>query len=473
MSARILVAEDERNYRDVLDMMLAGEGHTLVFAEDGQAGWEQFEADPPDLVITDLNMPRLSGLELLGRIQASGRPVPVVVVTAYGSVQSAVEAMRLGAIDFLEKPFDEQRLKLTLDKGLRVAALTAENHRLREQLLERWDFSDILGQSPVLVDALKTAGKVARSDATVLVRGESGTGKELVARAIHYNSPRKGGPFIAVNCAAIPESLLEAELFGAKAGAYTGATKARRGRVEQAQRGTLFLDEIGDMPLALQSKLLRLVQEKTYAPLGAEADVAADVRFVFATHRDLHKAAQEGSFREDLYYRVSVVPIELPPLRARGHDVLLLAEQFAARSAQAMSRPTPTITAAAREALLAHPFVGNVRELANVIERAVILAEDDVLDVEDLALAPSIPRPPSLKGMKTPAGVVEAAVVGDDDDDGPVVVLPDKGVILEEVERSLVEQALERTGGNKSQAARLLGLTRATLRYRIEKHGLG
>lgn len=281
---RIVIAEDEENYREVLSMLLDDVEADLAFAENGEVALELIGAAPTHLVMTDLNMPKLGGLALMEKLNERPNPPPVVVITAYGSVDVAVDAMRKGAIDFLEKPFDEDRLLLTLERAMKHSALVAENQRLRDALEERYDFGQIEGTSESLLQALKMAGKVARSEATVLVRGESGTGKELFARAIHFNSPRKAGPFVAVNCAAIPENLLEAELFGAEAGAYTGATKRRRGRVEQASGGTLFLDEIGDMPLSLQSKLLRLLQERAFMPLGGEKELEADVRFVFATH---------------------------------------------------------------------------------------------------------------------------------------------------------------------------------------------
>jgi two-component system NtrC family response regulator len=297
---------------------------------------------------------------------------------------------------------------------------------------------------------------VAASESTVLLVGESGTGKELFARAIHHNSKRKAGPFVAINCAAIPEGLIEAELFGAEAGAYTGAAKKRRGRVDLARGGTLFLDEIGDMPLALQAKLLRLVQERTYAPLGSDREMSADVRFVFATHRDLAVEVSAGRFREDLRFRVSVLPVPLPPLRERGDDVLLLAESMCARVCGEMGKRPLTFSAAAKGALKAYRWPGNVRELGNVIERAVILADGDQLEPSDLDLPSAEVREESARNVRPTAQFT----------------LPPEGVSLEQVERDLVLQALERTKGNKSQAARLLGLTRATLRYRVEKLGL-
>ena len=456
MSHRILLVEDEPNYRKVLAMMLADLDVQLLEAHDGVDALEKLAKHDVDLVVTDINMPRMNGLDLLARIREQGGP-PVVVVTAYSSVESAVQAMQNGAIDYLQKPFDEERLKLTLRRALRMTDLLAENARLRDDMLKQFDFSSILGQSAALVHAMKTAAKIAASDGTVLVKGESGTGKELFARAIHNNGKRAKGPFVALNCAALPEHLLEAELFGAEVGAYTGATKRRRGRVELARGGSLFLDEIGDMPLVLQAKLLRLLQEKTFTPLGAEQELKADVRFVFATHRDLPAQVKAGLFREDLLFRVSVLQVELPPLRDRGDDVLLLADALCARACESMGRKPVTFTDAAKAALLRHAWPGNVRELGNVIERAVILMEGDALDKDDLELPVTAPPLASTSTSTTTTAGFR---------------LPDEGIQLEVLERDLVKQALARTDNNKSQAARLLGLTRATLRYRIEKMGL-
>jgi DNA-binding NtrC family response regulator len=357
----------------------------------------------------------------------------------------------------LPKPFDEARLQLTLKRALKVTDLLAENHRPRDAVEQHYDFSQILGTSEAMVTALRTARKVAAAEATVIIEGESGTGKELVARAIHYNSSRRRGPFVAVNCAALPETLLEAEFFGAEAGAYTGAIRRRKGRVELAHGGTMFLDEIGDMPLLLQTKLLRVLQEKTYTPLGGETEHRADVRFVFATHRNLHAMAREGRFREDLLYRVSVLKVSLPPLRERGNDVCLLAESLMSRVCHATGHKPPPLSPSARTALLAYPFPGNVRELSNIMERAVLLTEGDVIDASDLAL-------PSWPQTDRPAGAPSCSQRR--------VILPVEGIHLEELERDLLRQAMERTRGNKSRAAKLLGLTRATLRYRVEKMGL-
>ena len=453
MTRRVLLVEDEPNYRAVLAMMLAALDLELIEAEDGVAALAALERADVDLIVTDVNMPRMDGMSLLKKLVADGHPAPVVVVTAYPAVESAVEAMREGAIDYLSKPFDEARLLLTIRRALRHAEVLAENRRLKDAVRARFDFSAVVGKSEVLLAALARAGKAAQSDASVLLRGESGTGKELVARAIHFNSKRASGPFVALNCAAVPEGLLEAELFGAEQGAYTGAHKRRRGKVELARGGTLFLDEIGDMPVVLQAKLLRLLQERTFTPLGAEQEQKADVRFVFATHRDLEQEAKAGRFREDLLYRVAVLPVVLPPLRERGDDVMLVASGFAAKVAEGMGRRAPRFAPSAERALRAHPFPGNVRELWNVVERAVILTDDDVLEAPDLGLTATTTPPP------------RAVVAG-------AWTLPDEGLSLEDLERDLVRQALAKAGGNKSQAARLLGLTRATLRYRIEKMGL-
>ena len=463
MTHRLLIVEDEPNYRAVLRMMLGNLDVELFEAADGQAALELLERQDVDLIVSDLNMPRVGGIELLRALRARDDHTPVVVVTAYSSVEGAVEAMRAGAIDYLQKPFDEERLRLTMGRALRMTELLAENRRLRDAVEERYRFEEIAGESEGLVAALTTVGKVAASESSVLIRGESGTGKELVARALHFNSRRAAGPFVAVNSAALPDTLLEAELFGAEAGAFTGAAKRRRGRVELARGGTLFLDEIGDMPLVLQTKLLRVLQERAFTPLGGEVEQKADVRFVFATHKDLGAEVKAGRFREDLFYRVNVLSVTLPPLRERGHDVVLLAERFARHAAAQMGRRAPVIGDAARHVLLRYPFPGNVRELANVIERAVILCESDTLTPHDLDLPATAPAP-----QRTASGVAHDAGGTPE-----LFRLPEHGVSLDELEASLVRQALERTGGNKSRAARLLGLTRATLRYRLEKLGDG
>jgi DNA-binding NtrC family response regulator len=456
MTHRILLVEDEPNYRELFALLVADfdVDVELLEAADGLAALEVLERTDVELVVTDLTMPRMDGMQLLQELRGRRGSPPVVVITAYGSVESAVEAMRAGAIDYLQKPFDEQRLDLTLRRALRVTDLLAENRRLRDAVESTYDFSRILGESPAMVGALQRAGKVAGSDAAVLLQGESGTGKELVAQAIHYNSARASGPFVAVNCAAVPETLLEAELFGVEPGAYTGAAQRRRGLVEAARGGTLFFDEIGDMPLALQAKLLRLLQERAFRPLGSDTERQADVRFLFATNRSLEAMVASGDFREDLYYRVSVLPVSLPPLRDRGDDVLLLAEAFIARTCRQMGCRPLSLSPTARAALRRHRFPGNVRELANLVERGVILAEDDLVEL-DLA----VDAGPGQGAPAAPAGASR-------------LVLPDEGLSLEQVERDLVVQALQRTGGNKTRAARLLGLTRGTLRYRIEKLGL-
>jgi two-component system, NtrC family, response regulator AtoC len=457
MTYRVLIADDEANYRKLFAMMVVDLDVTVLEVGDGEEALAALDRDEVDLVVTDLNMPKMDGMALLKDLVGRPSAPPVVVVTAYGSIDSAVEAMRLGAIDYLQKPFDAERLHLTLARAFRVTDLIAENRRLRAAVEGTYDFSQIVGESPAIVAALKTAGKVAATDSTVLIRGESGTGKELVARAIHFNSRRKSGPLVAVNCAALPETLLEAELFGAEAGAYTGAVKRRRGRVEQAKGGTLFLDEIGDMPLPIQAKLLRLLQERTFVPLGGEAELTADVRFLLATNRNLEALMAAKSFREDLFYRVAVVPVTLPPLRDRGNDVLMLAEVFVHKFCAATGRKPMALTAAARTVLRAYPFPGNVRELANTLERAVILSEGDALNAADLQLGVVASGEPEAS---RPAGAAQR------------VELPKAGLVLEDVERELILQALSRAEGNKSRAAKLLGLSRATLRYRVEKLGI-
>ena len=470
MTHRLLLVDDEANYRKVLRLMLADLDVVIEEAEDGAVALKKIAAmqecqTPIDLVISDVNMPNLSGLSMLQKLREQEGAPPVVIITAWASVDDAVAALQAGAIDYLTKPFDEKRLKLTLQRALVVTDLLQENHRLHSDVRERYDFSAILGQSTALTAALTTAAKVAAADAPVLLQGESGTGKELFARAIHINSKRGRGPFIAVNCAAIPDTLLEVELFGAEPGAYTGASKRRRGRVELARGGTLFLDEIGDLPLPLQAKLLRLLQEKTFQLLGGEKEEKADVRFICASHRDLGQMVKDGTFREDLHFRVAVLPLLLPPLRERSEDVHLLADTVVARVCASMGRKVLPFTERARTALARHRWPGNIRELSNVVERAVILCDGDVLDDIDLELPTAMPT----ASLPTTA---DAPSTSTSSSSFVLPPLPEGGIILEDVERELVRSALDRARGNKSQAARLLGLTRATLRYRLDKYGL-
>jgi len=450
----VLIVEDEERYRLVIGMLLSDLPLELEPCASAEQALSRLGHKVPDLLVTDLRMPGMGGLELLARVKEEQPAVPVIVVTAYGSIESAVQAMRAGAYDYLTKPFEEEVLRATVRRGLEASRLRLACGCLRQELRSRFELGQILGQSPRLKAALQLAEQVAPTLTTVLVTGESGTGKELLARAIHVHSRRADGPFVALNCAAVPASLLESELFGHERGAFTGAIARKPGRFEQARGGTLFLDELGELELPLQVKLLRVLQERRFERLGGTQLLEADARIVCATNIELERAVQEGRFRRDLYYRVSVFPIELPPLAERGDDVLLLARRFVQRFAAEVGRRVERLSPQAELLLLAYGWPGNVRELQNVIERAVILCQGSELQPGHL--------PEHLRAAKSPP--LQPATAR--------FLLPPQGICLEEVEKDLVLQALELAAGNKSRAARLLGLTRATLRYRLVKHGL-
>ena len=454
MRANLLIVDDEEHFREVVPMLLADLDMDIRTAGNGEEALVAIAERRPDLVLTDLSMPKMDGMELLRRLKLEQPDIPVVVVTAFGSIESAVKAMRAGAFDYVTKPVEEEALRITIGRASSFAGVVRENRMLRKELEERYDFQKILGESEPMVKALKLAGDVGRTDTTVLILGESGTGKELLARAIHWNSPRAKGPFAAVNCAAIPENLLESELFGHEKGSFTGADRRREGRVEAAAGGTLFLDEIGDMPPSLQAKILRLLQEREFQRVGGRETIPADVRFVCATNRDITQMVSDGTFREDLYYRVNVFPVTLPPLRDRGGDVLLLARTFLRKFSHDMGKTVSHISREASSLLSSYRWPGNIRELENVIERAVILCDDDAIGVDSL--------PPELRRDEPPG--VEPG------DPNRRFMLPPDGIRLEDLEKDLLIQALERTKYNQTRAAKLLGLTRATLRYRLEKY---
>ncbi|HEX9698956.1 MAG TPA: sigma-54 dependent transcriptional regulator, partial [Acidobacteriota bacterium] len=426
-------------------------GAEVVHARDGEQALQLLSQRPVDGVITGLRLRGMDGLTLLKRIQETNEHLPVILVTAYGTVAAAVQAMKAGAFDFIEKPFDQDGIRRTVQKALAVTRLVAENRVLREELERQYDFSAIIGTSPQVVAIMRLAGDVAVTNATALIAGESGTGKELLARAIHYNSRRAGHPFVAINCATLPENLLESELFGYEPGAFTSAEKRKKGRFELAEGGTLFLDEIGEMSLGVQVKLLRVLEQREFSRLGGTETLRADVRLITATNQDLAELVRNKEFREDLYYRINVFPITIPALRERTQDILPLARHFLRELMERTGKVVTNIQPEARRILLNYSWPGNVRELKNVLERAVILTQDSSIGPEHL--------PVRLQQ--------ERAVLAD-----VAVSLPPQGLSLADVERSLLEQALERSRYNKSRAARLLGLSRAKLRYRLKKHGL-
>ncbi len=448
MKKRILIVEDEEKLRRVLELQLASAGFDVDKAATAEEGLRV--VDRADLVLTDLKLPKMDGLELLAVIRRQNAQVPVIMMTAFGSVETAVEAMKAGATDFLMKPFSLDHLMQVVSKALEVRALRDENRQLKEELGRRYEFDNIIGRSAPMQEIFATIERVAPSRATVLLAGESGTGKDLIARAIHFRSPRRDRPLVKINCTAIPENLMESELFGYEKGAFTGAQISKPGKFEQADTGTVFLDEIGDVPAAIQVKLLRILQEREFERLGSNVTRHIDVRVIAATNSDLRAALEQGTFREDLYYRLNVVPLNIPPLRDRRADIPFLANHFIRKLAPEAGCQVESITDAAMEKLIAYHWPGNVRELENVIERSLVMATGKQLDVNDIKLE-AAPRPRAQNGGTQ--------------------FLPE-GLTLDQYEQDLIREALKRADGNKSQAARLLGLTRNALRYRLTQMGL-
>ncbi len=446
---RIVVVDDEPAQRELIGGFLTKQGHVVFPAASGPEALAHVKNRQVDLVLSDCRMPGMSGPELLRGIKAVNPEVPLILMTAYGTIETAVHAMQDGAADYLSKPLDLEELLIRLARVTEQARLRSEVRDLQAQLVERHRLEGIVGESGRMQDVLALAKRVAPSDATVLIRGESGTGKELIARAIHFNSPRAGGPLVNLNCAALPEQLLESELFGHEKGAFTGAVAQRKGRFEQADGGSIFLDEIGDLSPALQVKLLRILQERQFERVGGNRTIGVNVRVMAATHRDLEHALREGTFREDLYYRLNVVTIQIPPLRERREDIPLLLDHFVRKFAEKSRREVTGITAPARDALLKYDYPGNVRELENIVERAVLLCRGRVIDLEDL--------PPTVRPGQRGAGEP----------------LPkDLPGILADIERQAIESALERSGGIQTQAADALGISERVLRYKMKKYRL-
>jgi DNA-binding NtrC family response regulator len=451
--ATILIVEDEPRMRRLLEISLGEDGHSVRISPDAESGLKGLAREPADLVITDLKLPGMSGLEFLQEARRMNAGIPVIVMTAYGSVETAVEAMKAGASDYVLKPFTIAEMKLVIAKELDVQRVRDENRSLKEALGKRYQFHNVIARGKKMQEVLALVERVAATNSTVLVGGESGVGKDLVARAIHQNSRRASGPFIKVNSTAVPDTLFESELFGFERGAFTGALASKPGKFELADKGTLFLDEIGDVPAAIQVKLLRVLQEREFERLGGTKTLKIDVRLIAATNRDLRAALAEGTFREDLYYRLNVVPIDIPPLREHKEDIPDLVKHFFARFARENERTSAPqeITPAALKMLTDYHWPGNVRQLENIIERAVALSSEPVIDVNDIHLdAPA----------RSAAGNA-----------GEVPFLPD-GMTLEQWEDEMIREAMRRTSGNKSEAARLLGLSRNALRYRLGKLGV-
>ena len=450
MKPKILIIDDDTSLRRVLEYNLQEAGYAVGTAASGEEGLQLFDEISPALVITDMKMPGMDGMHVLKAIKKRSPETLVMVITAFGTVDIAVEAMKAGAYDYITKPFNRDELRLTVAKALQFSGLAVENKRLKSELSDRSDFRSLVGSSAAMEKIFQVVRKVADSEASVLITGESGTGKELVARSIHNLSGRKDGPFVAINCAAIPRDLLESELFGHVKGAFTGAVKDKSGKFALADGGTIFLDEVGELPLELQPKLLRALQERTVEPVGGTELLKLDVRIVAATNLDIEKAIADGVFREDLYYRLAVIPIHLPPLRQRRDDIPLLLRHFCIKH----GADSVTFDKESLALLTGYAWPGNVRELENLVERLLIMRNNDTITIDDL--------PDKIRtGGVTP---------GASSNSGSVINLPAEGYSLEQLEREVVVQALERNGWNQTAAARFLRIPRHTLIYRMEKY---
>ena len=446
----VLVVDDEPLQRGILQTILDGEGYETLIAASGSEALAAMRKVPPDVVISDLKMAGMSGIELLNALPQEPPPPPFIIVTAHGTIDSAVEAVKLGAFDYMTKPLDKQKVLMAVRKACERAAMLKENARLKRELFDRFRMEGIIARSARMRETVDLLRRIADSPATVMLLGESGTGKELVARAIHYNSSRRTKPFTAINCAAIPETLFESELFGHEPGAFTGATSRRAGLFEISNGGTLFLDEIGEMPVLMQSKLLRVLQDREVRRVGGKETIRVDVRIISATNKDLEREMEKGTFREDLFYRLNVVNVELPPLRERTEDIPLLVEHFVQKFNAEFGRGVREIGSDGMELLMAHPWPGNVRQLGAVIERAVLLSDGEVLTGADvhrqLHSRKSATRSP--------------------------FEFPEEGLDFEQLEKELLQKALTRAGGVATKAARLLRMNYKAFLYRMEKFGL-
>lgn len=448
---RVLVVDDEENLRRVTQLKLQQASYEATTASDGAQALELLARHPQDLIITDLKMPGMSGMDLLRRVKEDYPEVIVIVVTAFGTIESAVEAMRLGAHDYIIKPVNADALKLVVSRALEHHRLREEVKNLRSMVDSKYGFENIVGKSKALLATLDNASRAAQSDATVLIRGETGTGKELLAKAIHFNSSRRDRPFIVINCGAIPKELLESELFGHTKGSFTGALANKKGKIEMADQGSLFLDEIGEMPLDLQVKMLRLIQEREIERIGAPNATKVNVRIIAATHRNLEAMVEDGTFREDLYYRLAVIPLILPPLRERPDDIAELVAIFFKKFKERQNRLDLKVPPSLLPYFSIHRWPGNVRELENVVERLVVLTPGSEVSVEDL--------PDFLRRERPPLEAIH-------------LELPPEGISLEAVERELVMRALHKCNWNQTKAAAYLDISRKVLIYRMEKFAL-
>ena len=450
MKPKILVVDDERSHRQMIEAVLSAEGYEISQADNGQAAIDAVTEKFYDLVIMDIRMPELGGIEALKKIKTISPGISIIIMTAYASVGTAVDALKSGASDYLTKPLDIEELKILVAKTLRIHQLEEENIYLKERLNDRFDFSSIIGQSPAMNKLFEIMALVAPSDATALIVGESGTGKELIANAIHQNSPRKDRPLIKVNCAALPDTLLESELFGHEKGSFTGAIARKQGRFQLAHKSSIFLDEIAEMAPATQAKILRVLQEREFESLGSTQTIKVDTRVIAATNKNLEEEIKEGRFRDDLFYRINVVTIEVPPLRERHEDIPLLADFFLKRYTEKNKRVVKGFTPRAMDLLMRYDWSGNVRELENVVERAVIMARGEMISPMEF--------PENLKELdvelKEPSLNLSA------------------GRSLKEVEKEMILRTLDETGGNRTHAAGILGISRRTLQLKLKEYGI-
>jgi len=445
---KILVVDDEAKMRRVLQMILQKEGYEITTAKDGREALQKVERENFDLVLTDMKMPGLSGIDLLKKIRESDEEIPVIMITAYGTVETAVKAMKEGAHDYLLKPFEKDEMKIIVANALKMKTLVRENRYLRGELEKKYKLDNIIGKSPQMQEVYKILRQVANTKTTVLIQGETGTGKTLVARALHFNSSRKEKPFIHVNCAAFPETLLESELFGHVKGAFTDAVANKPGKFELANGGTIFLDEIIELSPMLQVKLLRILQEREFERVGGIKTIKINVRVIAATNRNIKRALKEGLLREDLYYRLNVISIKIPPLREYKEDIPLLVEYFLQKFNGESGKNIKGVSPQAMKMLMNYDWPGNIREVENIIERAVILSSEDVILPQSLPLHL------------------------EEEPDEMEIHIPPEGIALGKVEKNLIAEALKIARGNQNKAAKLLGITRNTLRYRVKKFGI-
>lgn len=451
----ILIVDDELSMREFLQILLAKEGYGVLMADGGEKALGVIEQEPYDLMLCDMRMPRVGGIEVLKKSRERHPDAPVIIITAYSSSESAIEAMKVGAYDYIQKPFQVDDIKLIIHNALEKRRLLAENVKLKEDLYRKYQLDNLVGRSEAMLKVYELIHKVAPSKANVLISGESGTGKELVARAIHFNGPRRDAPFVTVNCGAIPENLLESELFGHKKGSFTGAIANKRGLFEAANEGTIFLDEIGELDKNLQVKILRVAQDRTFTPVGGTEELEVDVRVISATNKDLEEQVRLGNFREDLYWRLNVIQIKLPPLRERSDDIPRLAVHFLEKYAKEQGKEIGKISAGAIALLENYEYQGNVRELENIIERAVALETTGVITPQSL--------PARLQAASQPCAPL-------------TMDIPPDGIDLEktldEIEKNMLLQAIQMSDGVKTKAADLLKLSFRSLRYRLDKHGI-